>query len=64
MKKEETINVPEKKNKKEEYASPIVEAYGTLQELTQMPGGSISVEGHSGKIHKKDVPPGLPHQGR
>ena len=56
MKKEKTIDSSGKKNEKEEYAKPKVESYGTLQELTQMPGGSSSCEGFSGKIHKKFTP--------
>ncbi len=43
-----------KTNDREPYASPFLCVYGALEKLTQMPGGSISVEGASGKIHKKD----------
>jgi len=57
MKKEKPINLSETKKEKEAYASPNVEEYGTLQELTQMPGGSITCEGYSGRTHKKTTPP-------
>ena len=56
MKKEKPINLSETKKEKEAYASPNVEEYGTLQELTQMPGGSVLCEGFSGKTHKKITP--------
>lgn len=60
MKKEKTIKPKEKRNKMELYTSPVVEVYGTLKELTQMPGGSTDYEGASGKIHKKDRPNRVP----
>ena len=41
---------------KELYTSPVVSVYGTLKELTQMPGGSADFEGASGKPHKKNLP--------
>ena len=62
MKAEKIIDLSEKKkekeNEKEEYAKPNVEEYGTLQELTQMPGGSMQTEGFSGRTvgHKKNRP--------
>jgi len=58
MKNEKITDLSEKKkekeNEKEEYASPNVEEYGTLQELTQMPAGSPYCEGFSGKTHIKN----------
>ncbi len=66
MEKEKIIDLSEKKkekeNEKEAYAKPNVEEYGTLQELTQMPGGSTSTEGMSGRIHRTTPPrpPGPP----
>ena len=47
---------------KELYSSPVVSVYGTLKELTQMPGGSGTMEGASGKSHRVTPPrpPGPP----
>jgi len=45
-----------RKQKKELYASPVVSVYGTLKELTQMPGGHSDFEGASGKPHNKALP--------
>ena len=41
---------------KELYTSPVVSVYGTLRELTQMPGGSVFAEGASGKDHRPGPP--------
>jgi len=59
MAKEKTIDVSEKKHKKEPYTSPVVSVYGTLENLTKMPGGSVRLEGLSGR-DLNSAPPGPP----
>ncbi len=37
--------------KKRKYRGPLIQKYGNISELTQMPGGSGVPEGASGKNH-------------
>ncbi len=62
MEKEKTINISATKHEKEPYTSPVVSVYGTLENLTKMPGGSTNFEGASGKVHRTTPPrpPGPP----
>ena len=40
-------------SKKTPYSRPELENLGGIRDLTRMPGGSINVEGSSGKPHKQ-----------
>ncbi len=66
MKTEKITVFPKKENDREPrepYTSPEICVYGALEKLTQMPGGSIQLEGASGKGHKKERPhPGPKHK--
>ena len=56
MKAEKITVFSEKESGKEPYTPPEICVYGALEELTQMPGGSLQTEGASGKNHKKIRP--------
>ena len=44
---------PTPKQGKRKYSTPRLDHLGSLSEMTQMPGGSINVEGASGKPHQQ-----------
>ncbi len=54
--KVEKIAVSSESQEKEKYDTPDLCVYGALEDLTQMPGGSLQTEGNSGKPHKKCRP--------
>ena len=44
---------PQTASRREAYSKPRLERLGRIRDLARMPGGSINVEGSSGKPHKQ-----------